>query len=263
MRTVQKEKTILTQKGPVGIITLNSPKTMNALDDVLFSELAELTDQLLNDPDIGAIVLTGSGNAFCAGGDVKRFAEGVSPVEGHLYMKGFHPWVERFMKSEKPTVAAVNGYAIGAGFCIAMLADIAYAANSAKFGMAFGNVGLIPDLAGLYTLPRLIGLQRARELVFTCRNIAAQQAMDWGIVSKVTEPENLLDEALKLAALLAEGPRVALNMAKKLLNSSLNTTFEQMLVAEASAQALCFQTEDHKNAVKSFLNKEKPVFKGR
>ena len=259
---IRKEKVNLTKDGNVGIITLNSPQSMNALDDVLFAELSEVTDILLDDPSIGVIMLTGTGNAFCAGGDLKKLDEGMSALEGYTYMKGFHPWVARFMNSEKLTVAAVNGFAIGAGFCIAMMADMIFASETAKFGMAFGNVGLIPDLAGLYTLPRVVGLQRAKELVFTCRNISAQQAMDLGIVTEVTAPDQLMEKTLAMAARLASGPRAANKLAKMLLNSSMNMPLDQLLAAEAATQALCFQTKDHRVATQAFFKKENPVFIG-
>jgi 2-(1,2-epoxy-1,2-dihydrophenyl)acetyl-CoA isomerase len=260
--TLEKERTLLEITDGVGIITLNNPKAMNALDTVLFTELSESTEQLLDDPDVKVIVLTGVGNAFCAGGDLKRLSEGFSPAEGLAYMKSFHPWVSRMINSEKPTIAAVNGFAVGAGFCIAMMADIVYAAEEAKFGMAFNDVGLIPDLAGLYTLPRIVGLQRAKELVLTGRKLTAEQARDWGIATEVFPADQLMEQTLKIAKRFANGPLVAQKFDKLLLNSSLDLTLEQMFPTEAAYQALCFQTKDHLGATKAFFNKEKPVFTG-
>ena len=241
---------------------LNSPRTMNALEDVLFAELQEATSDVAADDAIGAVIITGSGCAFCAGGDLNRFAKGFSPEEGYSYMKAFAPWVKAFAGMPKPTIAAVNGYAVGAGFCIAMQADIIIASREAKFGMAFANVGLIPDLGGLYVLPRLAGLQKAKELVFTGQNISAEEARNIGIVNSVVEADLLEAESYKLARQLADGPRAAHRMAKLLINNSPNMTLDQLLEQEALIQSQCIQTDDHKNAVKSFFKKEKPVFRG-
>ncbi len=253
----------LTKKSGVAIIRLNSPKTMNALDDVLFAELQDATSDIAADDAIGAVILTGSGRAFCAGGDLNRFAEGFTPEEGYIYMKAFGPWVKEFAGMPKPTIAAVNGYAVGAGFCIAMQADMIIASCDAKFGMAFAGVGLIPDLGGLYVLPRLVGLQKAKELVFTGRNISAEEAKEIGIVNRVVTSDALEAESFELAKQIADGPRVAHRMAKLLINSSVNMTLDQLLEQEPLVQAQCIQTEDHKHAVHAFFKKEKPVFKGR
>lgn len=262
METI-KVRTILRIDNSVGIIVLNHPKTMNALDDVLFSELQESTQQLLDDPAVGSIVLTGADRAFCAGGDLKKLGQGFSAIEGQQYMSSFHPWVKQFMNASKPTIAAINGYAVGAGFCIAMLADIILASHDAVFGMAFSNVGLIPDLAGLYTLPRLVGLQRAKELIYTGRNLTAEQAQQWGIVNEIHPKEELANKAIQWGEKLANGPRIALRLGKQILNRSDTLTLEQLLDTEAQAQAICFQTQDHTSAVQAFSKKEKPVFTGR
>lgn len=253
----------LTQKEGVATIRLNSPETMNALEATLFAELQDATARVAEDETIGAVVLTGSGRAFCAGGDLKRFSEGFTSDEGYRYMKRFAPWVKAFAEMPKPTIAAVNGFAVGAGFCIALHADIILASRDAKFGMAFANVGLIPDLGGLYALPRLIGLNKAKELVFTGRNVSAEEAHELGFVNIVTEPESLYAEAFAFAQKLAAGPRVAHRMAKLLMNASSNLTLDELLAQEALIQAQCIQTEDHKTATAAFFKKEKPVFKGK
>ena len=247
----------------VAVIRLNSPATMNALESRLFEELCEATADVERDSSVRAVVLTGTGRAFCAGGDLKRFSEGFGANEGYFYMRRFAPWVRQFAEMGKPTIAAVNGYAVGAGFCIALHADMIIASDDAKFGMAFANVGLIPDLGGLYALPRLVGLQRAKELVFTGRNINAEEAKEIGIVNKITTPERLFDDAFELAKKIAEGPSAAYRLAKSLINASGSMTLDQLMDQEALLQAQCIQTEDHKNAVDAFFKKEKPVFKGR
>ena len=255
---------ILTKADGVAVIQMNNPKAMNALEDELSAELLSAYKDVAADPAVGAVILTGAEKAFCAGGDLKKLNEGFPTAEaGYDYMKSFREMVTTFLNMPKPTIAAVNGFAVGAGFCIAMQADLILASDKAKFGMAFANVGLIPDLAGLYTLPRLVGLQRAKELVFTGRTIGAEEAGAMGIVNRVVPHEQLLDEAQKLARRLADGPRVALRMAKNVMNDSINMTLEQLLDLEPHAQSICFQSEDHKIGVQAFFRKEKPVSKGR
>jgi len=163
----------------------------------------------------------------------------------------------------KPVIAAVNGYAVGAGFSLALLCDLIIAADTAKFGMAFIKVGAVPDCGALYFLPRLVGLPKAKELVFTGANIDAAEAYRIGIVNRVVPAAELLPEALRLGQQLADGPAVALALAKEILNASSSLSLEQVMELEIYAQSLCFQTEDHKEGVIAFLEKRKPVFKGR
>lgn len=256
-------KIVYSDKDGVAVIRLNSPETMNALEETLFNELRQATRRAALDQSIGAVVLTGTGRAFCAGGDLKRFAQGFSSYEeARDYMRSFAPWVKEFRAMPKPTIAAVNGYAVGAGFCIALHADMVIASGEAKFGMAFAGVGLIPDLGGLSALPEIVGINKAKELVFTGRNIDAEEAKALGIVNKVTSAEELADTAYKLAKNLADGPRAAHRAAKILINASRVLTLDELLEQEAELQAECIWTEDHKNAVDAFFKKEKPRFKG-
>lgn len=257
------ETLIYEKEDGVAIIQLNRPETMNALESKMVEELFEVTNNISKDIDVGAVILTGTSKAFCAGGDLRRMVEGFTPVEGQEYCRTIHPWVKAFANLEKPVIAAVNGFAVGAGFCIALFCDIILAAEQAKFGQAFVNVGLVPDLAGMYYLPRLVSLQIAKELVFTGKNIDAHEAHRLGIVNEVFSSEELMTEAKKLAHKLASGPRIALGQAKKILNISTNLNLESLLELEAYAQGLCFQTEDHKEAAAAFIQKRKPVFKGK
>ena len=255
---------VLTKEDNIAIIKMNNPKAMNALEDELSAELLDAYKDVAADDAIGAVILTGAEKAFCAGGDLKKLSKGFESAEaGYNYMRSFREMVTTFMNMPKPTIAAVNGFAVGAGFCIAMQADLILASDKAKFGMAFANVGLIPDLAGMYTLPRLVGLQRAKELIFTGRTIGADEAKEMGIVNQIVPHDELLDEAKKLAKKLAAGPRVALRMAKNVMNDSINMTLEQLLDLEPHAQAICFQSEDHKIGVNAFFAKEKPQFIGK
>lgn len=258
---MEYQSIILTKEDGVALIQMNSPKTMNALDDVISAELKHVYHDVAEDESIGAVILTGTERAFCAGGDLKKLEGGFdSPEAAHAYMSSYRDMVVTFMNMPKPTIAAVNGFAVGAGFCIALQADIILASEKAKFGMAFVNVGLIPDLAGLYTLPRLVGLQRAKELVYTGRVISAEEAQGMGIVNRIVPHDELLDQAKALARQLSDGPRAVLQRDKALMNASVNLSLEQVLDLEAQAQALSFLSADHKIGVEAFFKKEKPVF---
>lgn len=255
---------ILNKEDGIAMIQMNNPGDMNALSDELSAELLLAYQDVAADTQIGAVILTGAEKAFCAGGDLKKLSQGFESAEaGYDYMRSFREMVTTFMNMPKPTIAAVNGFAVGAGFCIAMQADLILASDKAKFGMAFANVGLIPDLAGMYTLPRLVGLQRAKELVFTGRTIGVEEAKEMGIVNQIIPHEELMTEAKKLAVKLAKGPRVAYRMAKSVINDSVNMTLEQLLDLEPYAQAICFESRDHKIGVEAFFKKEKPVFIGK
>lgn len=258
---MEYQSILLTKEDGVAVIQMNSSQTMNALDDTISAELTHACHDVAADESIGAVILTGTGRAFCAGGDLKKLEGGFeSPEAAHGYMSSYRDLVLTFMNMPKPTIAAVNGFAVGAGFCIAMQADLILAAENAKFGMAFVNVGLIPDLAGLYTLPRLVGLQRAKELVYTGRVIGAEEARSMGIVNRIVPHDDLPEQAKALAHQLADGPRAVLRRDKALINASINMTLEQVLDLEAQAQALSFLGADHRIGVEAFFKKEKPVF---
>lgn len=247
----------------VALIQLNMPEKMNALEEPLFQELARATNCAAEDAAVGCVVLTGSGKAFCAGGDVKRFSQGFTLQEGKEYVKHFYPFARSLIHMEKPTISAVNGFALGAGFCLALMCDIVYASEKAKFGMAFRNVGLVPDLAGMYMLPRLIGLSKAKELAFTGRNIGAAEGERLGIVSKVYPQDSFLEDVMAVAHDIAAGPGFALKESKAILNQSLQLSLEELLSMESYAQGMCFQSEDSKEGALAFAEKRKPVFTGK
>lgn len=202
----------------MGIITFSSPKTLNNMGRQVRKELQLATDDMVADEDVAVILLTGSGKAFSAGGDVSLMAEGFTSLEGFNYMEDHYSWVKKFYNLPKPTIAAVNGYAVGGGFSVAMLCDIIFASENAKFGMAFRHVGLVPDLGILYTLPKLIGMNKTKELAFTGRVIGVQEAIEMGIINKVIPDEKLFEESFNFAKELAQGPRVSYRMTKLLLN---------------------------------------------
>ncbi|MDR1321551.1 MAG: enoyl-CoA hydratase/isomerase family protein [Gracilibacteraceae bacterium] len=245
----------------VATVTMCVPEKMNALDARLGEELASALARAKADAAVKVVVLTGMGNAFCAGGDLTGFpaldlqtaAEGIRDSARSL--------VGAFTKLPKPIIAAVNGFAVGAGLSLALISDIVLASDKAVFGAAFVNVGLIPDIGSLFYLPRLIGLPRAKELAFTGRNLSAQEALTMGIVNRVTENDALAAEAAKLAGKLARQPALAMAQAKALLHASLEIGVDELIELEGMAQGICMQSEDSREGVDAFLHKRKPNFK--
>jgi 2-(1,2-epoxy-1,2-dihydrophenyl)acetyl-CoA isomerase len=258
------EKFVLYSKiGNVAKIVMNSPQSMNALVSGLVEGLLSNLMKAEEDPDVGTVILTGIGKAFCAGGDLKEIGQGFSALDGYAYIKNFHRLVRMLYHFPKPLITAINGHAAGAGFCIALLGDLVIASEYAKFATAFVKVGAVPDLGGMYILPRLVGPIKAKELVLTGRMVEAAEAVQIGLANKVIPADQFDAEVLKLAKELAAGPRVAHKLAKAVLNASLGITFDELLEMEAQAQAICFQTEDNKNAIAAFFRKEVPVFQGK
>jgi len=254
---------IVTHENGVAKVTMNLPETMNAMSDDLLADLRHVTGSIARDPDIRCMILTGSGKAFCAGGDLRRFQQGFTLFGGIQYVDDVHEWIMELIHMNKPTIAAVNGYAMGAGFCIALLCDMILASESAKFGQSFVNVGIVPDMAGLYYLPRLIGLQRAKELAFTGRTVDAREAYEQGFINRVVAHDTLDAQADALAQQIAQGPALAIAATKKILNMSFDLSLKELVEMESYVQGAMFQTEDSKEAINAFLEKRKPKFQGR
>ena len=256
------EAILYEKRGRVALVTMNRPEIMNALEAPMARELVSAFRDAAADDEIGSIVLTGAGKSFSSGGDLSRLMQGFELLEGRQWLQERYEQLMELARVKKPVIAAVNGYAVGAGFSLALLCDLIIAADTAKFGMAFVKVGLVPDCGALYFLPRLVGLQKAKELVFTGENIDAAEAYRIGIVNRVVPAAELLPAALQLGQQLAEGPAVALAQAKEILNASSSLSLEQVMELEIYAQSLCLQTEDHKEGVIAFLERRRPVFKG-
>lgn len=261
---------ILTEKrGPIAILTLNRPDSMNALGAPGDGDqVAEACAAINADKTIRAVVLTGAGRAFSAGGDVKamKAREGAFGGSGvairENYRNNIHRVVRAIYGLEVPSIAAVNGPAIGLGCDVACMTDIRIAAAGAKFGVTFLKLGLIPGDGGAWLLPRTIGMSRASELLFTGDVIGADQAAEWGLVSKVVPAESLMDEAIALAERIAQQPPHALRLAKALLKHGQNTTYDTLLEMSAASQAIAHLTDDHMEGVDALLEKRPANFKG-
>ncbi len=224
-------------------------------------ELQAALDDCASTAHVRSVLITGEGRAFSAGQDLSAAIEpGVEIRE--IVKEQYNPIIMKLREIEKPVVCAVNGVAAGAGANIAFACDIVLAASSASFIQAFSKIGLIPDSAGTFFLPRLIGLQRATALMMLGDKISAQQAMEYGLIYKVFPDDSLMAEAEKMAALLASMPTKGLGYTKRLLNASLNNNLKEQLQMEENMQDSAAKTYDHKEGVKAFLEKRKPVFKG-
>ncbi|MCW5750448.1 MAG: enoyl-CoA hydratase/isomerase family protein [Alphaproteobacteria bacterium] len=257
MSSVQLER-----KGRVAVIRLNEPETMNALSGGIKAVLETEVPRLLDDPAIGALVFTGSGKAFCAGGDIRSMRE-VTPIGTRARLQRNYTWAQRLLTAEKPVVMALNGVAAGAGFALAMLGDIVYASREARFKAGFPGIAAVPDVGLAYTLPRAVGQLRAREILLSNRMVGMEEALAIGLVNRVLGPAELLDAALETATALAEGPAIALGLTKTLVRRAFDDTLERFLEDEAKAQAIAFSSEDFREGVAAFMEKRKPVFTGR
>ena len=248
----------------VATITFNRPDAANAMSPLMAKEFGAAATDADDDPAVRAIVLTGAGKMFCAGGDLAAFAKaGDGARKLLMQMTGdLHLGLSRLARSKAPVVGAVNGTAAGAGFSLVMACDLAIAAQSAVFTMAYTRAGLSPDGSSTYHMPRKIGDRRARELMLTNRLLNSQEALDWGIVNQVVPDADLPGEAQGLAQRLAAGPTAAFAAVKSLLNGSFDQTLESQMELEARAISGLVGTRDGQEGMNAFLEKRKPVFKG-
>ncbi len=248
------------------LLTLNRPGKLNALTTSLITSLTAEIRRAGDDPDIRAILLTGAGRAFCAGQDLgRRNPDGPDwPPDLRRSVEDFYaPLVKSILHCPKPIVCAVNGVASGAGANLALACDIVLAAETARFIQSFARVGLIPDAAGTWVLPRLVGLARARAICLTGRPVGAREAEGWGMIWKCVPDDRLSTEAQALATSLATGPTFALGLTKEALLASSEAKLDDQIAFEAEAQARSGATSDYAEGVRAFLAKRAPVFKGR
>ncbi|MBN8605617.1 MAG: crotonase/enoyl-CoA hydratase family protein [Caulobacterales bacterium] len=258
------------KKGRVAIVTLNKPESRNAIATQQdCDDLAGALRRANDDREINAVVLTGAGKSFCAGGDLKAIRErtGIGPRETPddtraNYRRGVHSVIRALADVEVATIAAINGHAIGLGLDIGILCDIRIAGASAKMASSFVKVGIIPGDGGAWILTNAIGASRAAELVLTGDTIDAEEAVRFGLVSRVVPDESLLDEALKLAERVAVNPPRSVRLAKRLLREAQHGRLSDVLELSAAFQALAHETADHKEAVDAFTEKRTPKFTG-
>jgi len=255
---------ILSTDGGVACITLNRPDVLNSFTRAMAAELTSELARAAGDPDTRAVLLTGAGRGFCAGQDLAEAMpkEGVMPDLGDFVRSTWNPVVRAIRTIEKPVVCAVNGTAAGAGANLAFACDIVFASREASFIQSFSKIGVIPDTGGTFILPRIVGLQRATALTMLAEKIPAQQACDWGLIYKVSDPATLLADALACAKHLATQPTRALGLIKRAFNRSLGVDLDGQLDYEEALQREAGASADYAEGVKAFLEKRKPTFTG-
>lgn len=265
--TMTLERMKLTIDGPVAILAFNHPEVLNALSPKLLEDFNAALDQI-EEPDTGVrcLVLTGEGRAFCSGanlqGDMSRKAAAKIDAGAALETM-YHPILRRLRNLHCPIVTAVNGPAAGAGMSFAMMGDLIVAARSAYFMQAFRRIGLVPDCGSTWLLPRLVGRARALELSLLGERLPAEKALDWGLINRVVDDGEALNEALKIATELANGPTVALGLIRKLYIESTDNSFEEQLDLERQFQRTAGRADDFAEGVRAFLEKRPAQFRGK
>jgi 2-(1,2-epoxy-1,2-dihydrophenyl)acetyl-CoA isomerase len=249
----------LDRQGSTAVLTLNSPATRNAFTPEIREGLSAAVASVRTDPAVRALVITGAGGHFCAGGDIRSMSG--ATMEGAAWrerMHGTQRWMAELLTLDKVVIAAVDGAAYGAGFSLALAADFVLASTRARFCMSFMRLGLVPDCGAFYTLPRRVGKQRATELMLSAREVPATEARELGIAMELHEPEQLLPRALALAASMAGASALATSLVKRAMSDP--GELAALLDCEANAQALAFGSGYTQDAVRRFLDKQAPAF---
>jgi 2-(1,2-epoxy-1,2-dihydrophenyl)acetyl-CoA isomerase len=249
----------------VATITLMRPDAANALNGQAFRDIYDAALECENDPAVRAVIITATGRMFCSGGDLKDFASRGDDLPRYLTQATtlFHGAIVRFQRMDAPVVIAVNGVAAGAGISFASCGDIVLASAEALFVSAYTASGLTPDGSATYFLAKHVGLMRAKELVLLNRRLTAQEACDWGLVTRVVPPERLMDEAREIAAELAKGATKAYGATKRLMLSAFDGSLETQLEREAVSIADMARTRDGRHGIETFAARGKPTFEGR
>ncbi|GJM35781.1 MAG: 2-(1,2-epoxy-1,2-dihydrophenyl)acetyl-CoA isomerase [Saprospiraceae bacterium] len=257
------ESILFKKQDQVARITLNRPDVYNSFNREMALLLQHYLEECKQDPDIRALYLTGQGKAFCAGQDLQEAISADGPSLSKIIAEHFNPIIKIIREIEKPVVCAVNGVAAGAGANIALACDITVASEAASFIQAFSKIGLIPDSGGTYFLPRLIGRQRATAQMMLGEKVSAADAAAMGMIYKTFPAESFAEQSWKLALQLAQMPTTGLGLTKRALNCSQSNDLFTQLAIEDQLQTAAGLTEDYKEGVNAFLEKRKPIFKGK
>lgn len=249
-------------KDSVAILTFNRPKVLNALNSETLKEFESALCELENNENVKVIILTGAGDkAFIAGADIKEMKD-MDPVQAKEFSQLGHRAIGKLQEMEKPVIAAVNGYALGGGCEVAIACDFIYASKNAQFGLPEVTLGVFPGFGGTQRLIEFVGKPMAKEMIFTGKFISAEEANRIGLVNKVCEPENLMDEVLKTAKKIASNGPIAVRWAKSLINTANEVDTKSGCKLESEMFGLIFATKDQKEGMEAFVNKRKPEFKG-
>jgi 2-(1,2-epoxy-1,2-dihydrophenyl)acetyl-CoA isomerase len=258
------DNTVLLEKvGATAVITLNRPHRRNALDASIKAAMTDIVRTVREDRSVSAVVLTGAGGNFCAGADL---GDGGEQGERGFYVRDLlldhHGWFTELTDLEKPVISAVDGFATGAGLSVALAADFIIASERARFVSSFARVGFVPDLSLMYALPRRVGLVRAKEIVFSAREVQGEEAVAIGLAEAVVPAERLRDAAIEFAQRFDKAPTHVLGMAKRIMNRTFETDRHALLQLEAAVQGLCAASQYNAEAVRRFFSKEAPLFPG-
>jgi len=256
--TIRYEK-----QNQIAVITLNRPKSMNAIDSIFIREFHQLFDEIKDDDEIGAVIITGSEKVFAAGADIKEVGGIATPAQAHEFVVKVQSLFNKIESLEKPVIAAVSGLALGGGCELTLVCDIRIAAENALFGQPEIKIGVIPGGGGTQRLTRLIGVGRAKEMLYTGDPIDAEEAYRIGLVNKVVPVGSLMDESKEMAVKFLKQPGFALRITKMVVNEGINMDLQSALAHEARCFELLFSTEDQKEGMMAFVEKRKPEFKNR
>lgn len=256
---------IAEEKNGVGYLTFNRPKALNSFNVDMHREVAEVLNLWTKNPDVRCVVISGEGRGFCAGqdlGDRVVDSNAEAPDLGYSIETYYNPLIKTIVNMPKPVICAVNGVAAGAGANIALACDLVIAAKSANFVQAFCRLGLVPDSAGTWFLPRAVGHARAMGLTLLGDKLPAETAKEWGMIWDVVEDAELKTKVTELAERLAKQPTFGLSLIKKAIHQSSNNTFDEQMLLERDLQCIAGRSEDYREGVQAFMNKREPNFKG-
>lgn len=257
-----QQKIILQKEHRIATVTINDPAKLNALNSEILRELDAAFDELSADPEIRVIILTGAERSFVAGADIQAMSE-MNYAEAKVFGEFGSSVFRKIETCPKPVIAAVNGFALGGGCELALACDIRLASEKAKLGQPEVSLGICPGFSGTQRLARLIGVAKAKELIFTGKVITADEALKIGLVNQVTPPETLMEEVNKMAETIAKQASVAVSNSKRAINDGWDMEISEGIDLEVELFARCFETEDQKLGMKAFLNKEKATFNGK
>lgn len=258
-----KLKNFLFEKeGKVGILKINNPKALNTLNSEILKELDSAIDIIQADDEIYVLIITGEGRAFVAGADISEMKD-LNSIEGRSFGKLGSDIFRKIEIMDKPVIAAVNGFALGGGCELAMCCDIILAGENAKFGLPEVTLGISPGFGATQRLPKLVGIAKAKELIYTGNIIKSDEATKIGLANRVYPQEELMDEALKMANKIASASQTAIKYSKRAIDISVDTNIDIGTSFENDAFGLCFSTEDQKEGMRAFIEKRKPEFKNK